>query len=90
MYQDDYVVDAGVNRAIGRRRASLTTSYGYRHRVAADVGFSLLGHAPWFLQGVVVDSIGLYGPSLQVGYEFVGTSGFMVRFFPSGLRIHGH
>lgn len=84
MYREDYVVDAGANRMINAG-TSLTASYGYRHRVAADLGLSRLGHAPLFVQGVVVDKITLFGPSVQVGYEFVGTSGFMFRFFPFGL-----
>jgi hypothetical protein len=82
-FDPDITIDRGANRVVAGA-ASLITSYGYRHRAAADVGYSLLGQSALILHGVVTETFAVYGPHLQVGYEFVGTRGFLFRLFPLG------
>lgn len=68
--------------------AGLTASYGYRHRLSTDFGFGLSGAAGLAVQGILVDAVGLYGPFLHVGYEFLGARGFLFRFCPLGVSYH--
>jgi hypothetical protein len=65
--------------------AGLSASWGDRHRILADVGYGRVGFLYLDLHGTTISGHSLYGAQGGVGYEFVGTGGFVVRFVPVGF-----
>ena len=57
----------------------VAASLGYRHRALVGVDWGPLGWSALSLHGREVARRTLYGPGLEVGYEFVSDRGLVVR-----------
>jgi hypothetical protein len=87
LYPPDWVLDPATQFGFA---AAVSVSYGYRHRLSANLGYGLVGTVGVPVQNIFIEADPLYGMALEAGYEFVGTSGFLFRFCPFGLSYWTH
>jgi hypothetical protein len=60
-------------------------SAGHMHRACVGAGWGVLGGAGVPIEGLVVETVNVYGPFLEAGYELLAANGLFVRVLPLGL-----
>ena len=89
MYEGTGTYD-GQNRWIFGAAATAGLSFGHRHRVCAAVGYGIATAQAISIEGLIVDAVGRYGFSGELGYELVGSSGVLLRLLPIGVTYVPH